>query len=44
MCRQAKEESEFRFMAKQGRYNSYCKKCERIYDREYKAAKREMKR
>lgn len=41
MCHECKDESKFRFMTKQNRYNSYCRNCERIYSREYKAAKRE---
>lgn len=39
-CHECKDESQFRFMAKQNRYNSYCRNCERIYSREYKAYKR----
>lgn len=40
MCHECKDESQFRFMPKQNRYNSYCRNCERIYSREYKAYKR----
>ena len=44
MCGECKEEAtDFRFMAHLNRYNCYCKRCESIYNREYKRARREMK-
>lgn len=42
MCKQAKDESEFKFKKHKGRYNSYCNDCERMYQRNYKRARREM--
>lgn len=44
MCGEVKEEEEFRYMAKQRRYNCYCKPCEKIYNREYQRIYRERKR
>ena len=44
MCREVKPESDFRFMHKQNRYNSYCKDCERWYMRMYKRARRELEK
>ena len=35
MCGEYKEESKFRFMKHQNRYNCYCKDCERWYHRYY---------
>lgn len=43
ICREAKPESEFRYMAHKGYYNSYCKDCERWYRRIYMRAYREKK-
>lgn len=42
MCREVKDESDFYYKEKRHQYNSYCKDCERIYQREYKRAYREM--
>lgn len=36
-----KEETDFRFMQKQNRYNCYCKACERLYIKEYMRIYRE---
>lgn len=44
VCREPKEEDQFRYMKKRKRYNSYCKDCERVYNRNYKRAYREMKK
>lgn len=44
MCRKVKPEAEFRYMAHKGRYQSYCKDCERWYQRLYMRAYREEKR
>ena len=41
MCGKYAEESEFRYMAKQKRYNCYCKDCERLYNKEYMRIYRE---
>jgi predicted phosphohydrolase len=41
MCCAPKNEIEFRFMRKQNRYNSYCKQCEKLYQREYQRYRRE---
>ena len=42
MCREVKDESDFYYKEKRHQYNSYCKDCERIYQRDYKRAYREM--
>ena len=42
MCREVKDESEFYYRKKQHKYNTYCRDCERIYQREYHRAYREM--
>lgn len=43
MCGECKEDStNFRFMKKQNRYNCYCKKCELIYNKEWKKAYTEL--
>lgn len=44
MCREAKEESEFYYCEKLNRYNSYCKNCYRLYQKEYKRIWRERKK
>ena len=43
LCREVKPETEFRFMGHLNRYNSYCKECERWYNRLYMRAYRERK-
>lgn len=35
LCGEYKEESEFRYMNKQKRFNAYCKECEKWYHRHY---------
>lgn len=42
MCREVKDESEFYYREKAHEYNCYCRECERIYQREYKRAYREL--
>ena len=44
MCGEYKDETEYRYMKKQKRYNSYCKNCERLYNKEYLRIYREKKR
>lgn len=44
MCKQVKDESEFRFIASMNRHYSYCSDCNRAYNRFYKRAWRERKR
>lgn len=44
MCGSYKEETEYRYMNKQNRYNCYCKKCERLYIKEYQRIYRERKK
>lgn len=44
MCREAKEESEFYYCEKLKRYNTYCRKCYTLYQKEYKRIYRERKR
>lgn len=45
MCRNVKnEETHFRFMQKQNKFNSYCKACEKLYIKEYMRIYRERKR
>ena len=44
MCREVKPESEFRYMHKQKRYNAYCKKCERWYNKLYQRVRSERKK
>lgn len=44
MCGGYKEETEYRFMKKRGFYNSYCKACEKLYNKEYQRIYRERKR
>lgn len=41
MCGSYKDETEYRFMNKQNRYNNYCKDCEKLYMKEYKRIYRE---
>lgn len=43
LCREVKPETEFRFMRHLNRYNSYCKECERWYNRIYMRVYRERK-
>ena len=43
MCGSYKDETEYRFMNKQNRYNAYCKSCERLYNKEYMRIYRERK-
>lgn len=40
MCGEYKNVINFRFMAKQNRYNAYCKDCERWYQHNYGAIRR----
>lgn len=42
MCRKVKDEKEFYYREKTHEYNSYCRECERIYQRTYKRAYREL--
>ena len=42
MCREVKDESEFYYREKLHKYNSYCRACERLYQKEYKRAYREL--
>lgn len=42
MCRIPKDETEFRFMRRKNRRNSYCKDCERVYQLNYQRARREL--
>lgn len=44
MCGAYKEETEFRYMKNQDRYNCYCKDCEKLYNKEYQRIYRERKR
>lgn len=44
MCRQVKDESKFYYREKQHKYNSYCRDCERLYQKEYKRIYRERKK
>ena len=44
MCREGKEESEFYYCEKIKKYNTYCKNCNRLYQKEYKRIYRERKR
>ena len=44
MCRKVKKESEFYYKEKRQKYNSYCKDCERLYQKEYKRIYRERKK
>lgn len=44
ICKECKEETEFRFMKHRKNYNSYCKKCESWYSKMYKRAWRERKK
>ncbi len=44
MCRQGKDESEFYFCEKIKKYNTYCKKCNTLYQKEYKRIYRERKK
>ena len=41
ICRQVKDLSEFYHYKKINRYNSYCKECETIYQKNYRRAYRE---
>ena len=41
MCHETKEETKFRFMKKQNRYNGYCKECEKVYQFSYQKFRRE---
>lgn len=44
MCGEYKqEETSYRYMNKQQRYNTYCKSCEKLYIKEYMRAYRERK-
>ncbi len=43
MCGSYKEQTEFRYMKKQDRYNCYCKDCEKLYNKEYQRIYRERK-
>lgn len=43
MCGEVKAETEFRFMHHKNRHNSYCKDCERWYNRLYMRGYRERK-
>jgi predicted phosphohydrolase len=44
MCREAKEESEFYYCKKLKAYNPYCRRCNSLYQREYKRIWRERKK
>lgn len=44
MCRQGKDESEFYFHKKTGTFNSYCRTCNRLYQKEYRRIYNERKR
>lgn len=44
MCGSYKEQTEFRYMKKQDRYNCYCKDCEKLYNKEYQRIYRERKK
>ena len=44
MCRQGKEESEFYYCEKTKKYNTFCRSCNRLYQKEYKRIWRERKR
>lgn len=44
ICGEVKEELYFRFMKHRGRYNSYCKDCERWYMKNYMKSYREIGR
>lgn len=44
MCGEAKEETEYRYMKKAKKYNSYCKACEKLYIKEYMRIYRERKK
>lgn len=44
MCGEVKEDTEFYYRKKQHKYNSYCRNCERLYQKEYKRIYRERKR
>lgn len=41
-CREIKPITEFYFKVCNNKYNSYCRECQRIYDKLYKRAYREM--
>lgn len=40
MCGEVKEETNFRFLHKQNRYIAYCKKCEKLYNKDYMRIRR----
>lgn len=44
ICRQVKDKSEFYYKEKAQKFNSYCRDCERLYQKEYKRIYRERKK
>ena len=41
MCREVKDETQFRYMKHKKRFCSYCKECEKIYNKAYGKYRRE---